>query len=125
MKAVFQKSTASRRKRSFSFLCFFLPRLPHLPPASSLSAKSIVIFGFLPYTVFTGVVAPSTEERRSRLIEVLKAEILESIRQTGSYHYSLDLSKKAAERSAVDELEADGLITSVTKAIGYVNAEAL
>lgn len=58
-------------------------------------------------------------------MDTLKTQILDSIRKTGSYHYSADLAIKALETNAVKELEADGLITSVAKSLGYVNAKPL
>lgn len=58
-------------------------------------------------------------------MDTLKTQILDSIRRTGNYHYSANPEIKLQEINAVKELETNGLITSVTKALGYVNAKTL
>lgn len=54
-----------------------------------------------------------------------KAKILDAIRKNNYYRYSTNLQEKAKEQNAVKELEADGLITSVSKAIGEIYAKPL
>lgn len=96
--------------------------LPHLPPT-----VSIALFLLLPYTVLTGHCHGRVyrKETRKSQMDTIKTKILDSIRETGSYHYSTDPARKLSETEAVKELEADGLITLVTKAVGYVNAKTL
>lgn len=64
------------------------------------------------------------EPERSQM-DTIKTTILDSIRETGSYHYSADPARKLLETEAVKELEAEGSITLVTKTLGYVNAKVL
>lgn len=58
-------------------------------------------------------------------MEKAKSKVLEGIRENGRYRYSTDVQERLKEQNAVNELEADGLITSVSKAIGEVYAKPL
>lgn len=58
-------------------------------------------------------------------MEKAKSKVLKGIRENGYYRYSTDVQEKLKEQNAVKELEADGLITSVSKTIGEVYAKPL
>ncbi len=58
-------------------------------------------------------------------MENAKNRILDCIRENGYYRYSNDTQEKIKELNAVKELETEGLITSVSKAIGEVYAKPL
>lgn len=53
----------------------------------------------------------------------IREQILDSIRKSGSYHYSSDSVQKKLEVDEVDSLIAEGVLINATRALGYVNAK--